>query len=121
MHPFFGMMYNKRREFSLENEYFIFLSIFTPTFSLYSSCLSPFLFSLDKKAGRFIIGGTVINLLEGGAGMERKVVGQRGRFASYVATLPGDGTLVLEPRSGIYYWSLPGLVTLFSKLCRKEI
>lgn len=53
--------------------------------------------------------------------MERKVVGQRGRFASYVATLPGDGILVLESRSGIYYWSLPSLVTLFSKLCRKEI
>lgn len=70
---------------------------------------------------RFIIGGTVINLLEGGACMERKVVGQRGRFASYVATLPGDGTLVLESRSGIYYWSLPALVTLFPKLCRKEI
>lgn len=121
MHPFKDEI-NVSMKIFIGNINISYFSRFLRVYFFYILFFSLFFSLLSRKdrCGRFIIGGTVINLLEG-AGMERKVVGQRDRFASYVATLPGDGTLVLESRSGIYYWSLPGLVTLISKLCRKEI
>lgn len=111
----------------LEYEYFISLDFSSPRIIFSISFLPPFLLFFRQRKGWSMWtvyhrwnGDKLVRRRKEGR-MERKVVGQRGRFASYVATLPGDGTLVLESRSGIYYWSLPSLVTLFSKLCRKEI